>query len=247
MKGVCAMPKRMIVPWLLLLAFAPAVAAQQPQGPRGPRGSFALPRRGFGEGVVSLIGMREVQQELELSDAQRELLDALRADLRTQVRVAFRGESRRGSGAERPGREEVRNRIREINRQGEELVMLVLEPEQAKRLKQLRLQQEGTRAFDRPETAKAVGLTEAQLTKIREIRNGAQQDGEDPSPQQRRARRRQAESDILAVLTSEQKQRWEEMQGEKFQFPRPARFGRNRSDGRRPRADQDRRDRENPE
>lgn len=206
------MSHRMVVSWLVLLTVAPTVAAQQRRG------------RGFGEGVVFLVGLREVQQELELSDPQRELLDALRADLRTQVQVAFRGgnRSRRDEGSERT---EVRNRIREINRQGEEMVLLVLEPEQATRLKQLRLQQEGTRAFDRAETAKALGLTEAQRTQIQEIRNSARANPEDVSREQRRARRRQTERDILAVLSEEQRERWETMQGERFQF-RLRRIGR---------------------
>lgn len=229
------MPQRIIVPVLILLALGTAATAQQP---RGRRGDFGFGRRAFGEGVVFLVGMREVQRELQLSEEQRELLDDLRADLRTQVRVAFRGGSDSGRNGTTDGGEDVRNRIRDINQRGEELVMLVLEPDQAERLKQLRLQQEGTRAFDRPEVAKALGLTKDQLDQMREIRSIAQNEDANGRVQQRRARRQQIEKDVLAMLSDEQMQSWERMQGAKFSFP--SRFARNNPRRRRPSGEESR-------
>jgi hypothetical protein len=230
------MPQRIIVPVLILLALGTAATAQQPRGRRGDFG------RAFGEGVVFLVGMHEVQRELQLSEEQRELLDDLRADLRTQVRVAFRGGSNSRRNGTTDSGEDVRNRIRDINQRGEELVMLVLEPDQAERLKQLRLQQEGTRAFDRPEVAKALRLTKDQLDQMREIRSIAPNEDANGRVQQRRARRQQIEKDVLAMLSDEQKQSWERMQGAKFSCP--SRFARNNSGRRRPGGEESRRERD---
>ncbi len=130
------------VPALItLLLVTSNVEAQQPGRGRG-RGPFG--GRGMPEGITFLVAVPEIQKELGLSSDQQELLDDLQADLRDQRRGLYS----RGFGSPR-GRderfEELRKKIQEFNRHGDQLVKTVLEPKQAERLDQLELQRAGIR------------------------------------------------------------------------------------------------------
>jgi hypothetical protein len=180
--------------------------------------------------VTFLVSLREVQDELQLTSQQRELLESLQADLADQRRGMFRG----GPPGVRPGeeaQEEMRQRFQALGQQGEKLVMTVLEPAQAERLRQLRLQRLGVRALDRDDVAKALELSEGQRQSIRGMLSGDSGPGNNPqedNPTRREsdAQPKELDAQVMAVLSDEQKQQWETMKGKAFAFPqRPPRFG----------------------
>lgn len=206
---------------MIVLVTSMAADAQQRRGRRGSSG------RAFGSSnsLASIVGMPEIQQELELSDDQKKLLEALLADLRDQGRGVLRG----GFGVPRGGAdgplrpEQFRERLESMNQRGEQLVMVVLEPKQSIRLKELRIQREGVRALDRSEVSKTLELTKEQLEEIRRIRSEAStapgRAGERPTAPPSRDTLRKLETDIMAVLSDEQKNQWEQLKGEPFRFP----------------------------
>jgi Spy/CpxP family protein refolding chaperone len=172
---------------------------------------------------------RDVQQELKLTGEQQEkLADAL---------GSMRGPGGRGPGgfggpppdpAERAAREAAID----------EKVKGILDGSQYARYHELALQLEGPAALSKKSVAERVGLTADQQTKVQEIvqtarerqRAGLQQRGGGGpgggfDPQARAQMRRLMEearlrtrNDILAILTPEQKQQWQSLQGKAFTF-----------------------------
>ncbi len=113
-----------------------------------------------------------------------------------------------------------------------------LGPEQVKRLKQIAWQESGASAFDDPEFAQALGLTEGQKEQIRAIQNAARQamwaapqPGRGPSLDWKKAEAawRTARDQAVGLLTPEQKARWKELKGEPFKgevrLSHPGAFG----------------------
>jgi hypothetical protein len=212
---------------IALFTLAATVDAQQPRRGRG-RGPFGM--RGMMGEVTFLMALREVQEELSVTSQQRELIESLQTDLSDQRRALFRG----GPPGLRQGDEgpnELRERMQTLSRQGEKLVMTVLEPDQAERLRQIRLQWEGARALERDEVAKSLALDDTQLKEIRRILSddSAPDGGEatrNLSREDREARRTAVESQITAVLSPQQQQQWQAMKGQEFKLPEfPTRFG----------------------
>jgi hypothetical protein len=168
--------------------------------------------------------MAEVQKELGVSREQQELLEALLSDLRNQRRNLFSGMgSPPEPGNEQARMEEVRKNFRKFGEQADDLVAMILEPKQAERIRELRLQREGVRALDRPDLAKTLELTEPQMKRIREIRTAeagpAAPPGQPrPNPQTRETQKR-IETEVLSVFTEKQKEAWEKLKGKPFSFP----------------------------
>lgn len=117
----------------------------------------------------------------------------------------------------------------------DEEVNKLLEQPQRDRLKQLALQRQGLSAITQEEVAKDLQLETEQKDLIKEImtdqrkktseffqdmmaNGGIQQDKVAPFMKKQRE---QTENDLAIVLTPEQKTKWEELQGPKFEFKRP--------------------------
>jgi len=198
-----------IIVFACLIGLASSAIAQDQR--RGGFGFAMFGRSSF------LIDMPEVLVELGVADEQKELLDALDADLSDQRRVIFLD-----------GGHQLRSRIEAFERRGEQLVTVVLEPDQANRLTELRLQREGARALRRPDVLDKLELSEAQRKEIDSVfkASESQQIESVFDLNQIRQQLEKQEADILAVMTDEQKARWEELKGKPFQFPRRNRFGR---------------------
>ncbi len=217
------------------------------------RGGFGQGPGGFGPGGFGqqgggamLLGSPEVQKELAVTDEQKGLIEDMVADLREQGRNLFAGggnfqEFQNLSQEERQKRfDEMRKKGEEMAKKSEEMVNMILEPKQVERLGQLRLQQENVVAFNRDDIAKKLGLTQEQRDKIKKIQEdgrpqgagGGFQNFQNMSDEERREfftkmreQREKVNTDLLAVLTADQKTNWEKMQGKKFEFPQPQ-FGR---------------------
>lgn len=146
------------------------------QGRRGPLG-------------LTLISLPEVQHELRLTSAQRELLVALQADIMSQRRPR-----------NRTSREE-RNAVLD------KLCGVLLDEPQVKRFAEVKLQFEGLYVIDREdreEFVKEMALTERQLEHIRELRN--------------KENRVEVSPALHGVLEPDQLKKWENRLGKTFAF-----------------------------
>jgi hypothetical protein len=139
-------------------------------------------------------------------------------------------------GQRRQLSEEERAQLREeaearAKKEQEELAK-ILKPEQLKRLKEIYIQQAGTQALNTPWVAEELGITadqrERMATARREaaesLREAFQGGGDREGARERLAElRRGSEEKLLAVLSADQKRKFEEMKGEPFEMPRPER------------------------
>ena len=200
---------------------------------------------GGGGGVIMLLGSEQVQKELELVDDQKAQLTKMQEEMRAQFTAAF-------AGVQDLSEEERRKRFEEMRAKGEETmkqlrakVEEILLPQQMDRLRQINLQVQGTRALNEPEVAEALGITEEQKTQLATIRDELRKQAEErraarqanqgnqgqDNQADRDARRKAAQDRIMAVLTDEQKAKFEELKGEKFELDMSQFQGRGRGQG----------------
>ena len=143
--------------------------------------------------------------------------------------------------------EERREKLQELNRKVSEearaALKEILKPEQAKRLRQIELQQQGPMAFNDPEVQSTLKLTDEQKEKVktvgqemqsqmRELFQGGGQGGDfEKAREKMTSLRKEATEKVLGLLNDDQKRSWKELTGEpfevKFEFRRPGR-GRDR-------------------
>jgi type 1 glutamine amidotransferase len=187
------------------LAVLAAVAwAQPPFG--GPRG---------GPSPAMLLGQESVRKELKLSAEQIKKVEELSDKMRAKMQDAF--------ALEEPERGK---KLQELNQENDKALAAVLAPEQAKRLKQIAYQQQGTAALATAEVAKEIGLSDEQRKQIADINDETGrktrellQPGAKPDEATRAKieELRKAGSDkVLAVLTDAQRAAWKDLQGEPF-------------------------------
>lgn len=207
------------------------VSAQgQPRG-RGRGGFGGRGGGGMFGGPSALLRMPEVRKELATTDEQNKEIDA-----------ALEQAAPAGGGFgnfQNLSDEERTKAFEEMRKKGEETdakIKKILKPDQVTRLDQLALQRQGVNALTRPEVVKQLSLTQEQQDKIQKTLEEARAPGggagggfqnfqnlSDEERQKLRAeaekRREKTESDVVAVLTDEQKTKWAEMKGKKFDFP----------------------------
>jgi len=239
----------------VLMVFCVATVAIAQEGQRGNRrgggvgggfggfgGGFGGPGGFGGGGKLMLLGMEEVQKEIEIDDEQKASITKL-------------GEEVRGDPNNRPNfrdmsqeeREKFFAEMRERVEKAEAKLADVLLPRQLERLEQLSIQQRGTGALADPKVQEKLSVTDEQKDKLKSLReefdtkrNEMAQElfqgggGDGGNRQDAFAKlgelRTEFEKKIVDVLTDDQKKQFEEMKGEKFDFPRPQ-FGGGRGGG----------------
>jgi Spy/CpxP family protein refolding chaperone len=179
-----------------MLAALSAQAQPAPGGGGGMRGGMMMIP------LTRLVQVEKVAADLKLTSDQKEKLKALPPPTRDN-------------------RADVEKQAAEI-----------LTPEQLERVKQIRLQLQGPVALASPEVAKALELTDEQRGKIQTVQQEAQakmqearQGARDMTTEQRaemmkkmQESRKETLEKILAVLTPEQKAKFEKMQGAKIEL-----------------------------
>jgi Spy/CpxP family protein refolding chaperone len=222
-----------------LLSFCYATLTQAVEGgARPPRGGF----RGMGgPGMMGgsssqmwgfLLRTEQVQKELELVDDQKakikEMGDKAMAKMREgmgdrEAMSKLSDEERKTRFAEM--RKKMAAQAEETKKEIEEILL----PHQIERLKQITLQLRGVAALEEKETQEAIGVTSEQLDKMKSIREAAMEKGRtlmeglrDGTDQERRAKfqefGKQIQEEVMGVLTSEQKEKFEKMKGPKFEL-----------------------------
>jgi hypothetical protein len=191
-----------------VLAVLAAVAWAQPP--------FGGSRRG--PSAAMLLGQESIQKELKLSAAQLKKVEEWSEKMREKMQDIF--------ALEEPERGK---KLQELNWENDLALAALLTSEQAKRLKQIGYQQQGTAALMTPEVARAVGLSDEQQKQIGQISEETNkqtralfQPGVPPDDATRAkmdALRKAGSDKMLAVLTDAQKTAWQDLQGRPFKRP----------------------------
>ncbi len=200
-------------------------------GGAGGRGGFSGRRGG---GLLGELGNEATRGEVKITDEQMKKLEEIGESMgnsREQFGDIF---GRMQSASSDEEREKVRNELRakmeEVRKQSETQMKSVLSEEQFKRLDQIRLHREGTRAFGREEVQTELGLTDDQKKKLEELQESRSEKfralGFGSSEEDRNKLNEEFEQATMAVLTDEQKQKWQQRIG-----PPPADAGQSRSQG----------------
>lgn len=208
---------------VLLLCTASDAVAQ-----RGGRGIG----RGFGVSPMGLLRVEKVQQEINLRDEQQEQLQAARQEVREAL-AEQRGD-RNFQDLSREERRELFTRIRQERTKAEkEKLAEVLNDQQMARLNEIYLQVAGPQALDDPQVVAALNITDEQKKKIAAAEDEARdkqreafgevrdlfQAGDQEAAQKKMAElREQRHAMVLAVLSDEQKQQFEQMKGEAIEL-----------------------------
>jgi len=218
------------------------------KGERGRRGEGGP--RGHGAAASRLLSLEKVRQELEITEEQVEAIKKAMQELRSE-----RGERDR----ERPNFREMseddrlafRKRIQveaeERAKKAKEKLSDILLPHQMERLEQIAIQAQGIGALRNQELAKKLDLTEDQKAAIKKdmedardgirekMREMFQGDGGDAKTMREKMRElmKEVEEKALLNLSDEQKEKLEELKGEKFELPVRDFFGGRRGGGER--------------
>jgi hypothetical protein len=171
-----------------------------------------------GAGQLILLADHGVQDDMALSDAQREQVGQLDRQFR-QLRHDSLHDFARLTDAQRQAK------FLELARVNEQAMRKILTPEQRNRLGQIALQLQGLNAFNQPEIISQLQLTDAQRQTIRQIETecfaslgdyeAAAHHGP-PPPELREKAFRAANDKALAVLAPEQLKRWNLLIGARF-------------------------------
>lgn len=221
-------------------------------GPMGGLGSF---------GVIQLLGIEQVQKEINLTEDQKAQLEKFRQGLREEMQKVMEEFRDLGPEERRQKFEQSREKFLQQAEQREKDAAAkladILQPEQLKRVKQIQLQQAGAAVLRSPVVAEQLSLTEDQKTQLKKIQDeafeqmrkarearraeggGDRPEGQPRPPRgdrnQMRQRRAEIEKKCMAVLTPEQKAKLAEMMGQPFELDRSAlRGGWGGQDGPRP-------------
>jgi len=233
----------------LSLALVVLVASTvQAQGRRqGGRGGFQM-------GPLTLLTNESVAKELKLSDEQKK-----KAEEAAKANNDERRKLMQDAGITFQNIREKRDEMEKINKTLSEkadkaMEGIALTTEQNKRFGQIRLQLQGIRAFTNEKVQKDLNVTDDQKKKIKETTEALAKEREEifkdinfrdrekfQEAQKKFAeKQKEAEGQIAASLSAEQKKTWKDMTGEKFEI----KFEQRRPGGgggqpRRPRTDLD--------
>jgi hypothetical protein len=199
--------------------------------------ALAQGRGGFGRGgggLTMLLTNTSVHKELKLDDSQIEKAKELGEKMRAESREKSQGLQDLSQEEQRTKRQEI---TKEINASILKSVGTFLKAEQVSRLKQISYQTQGLQAFNDPEIAKKLNLTDAQKTDIQEINRETMETtrglfSQDSTPEERaEGMKKMTEArkagllKVEAKLNDEQQKAWKEMIGAPFTLvmePRPA-------------------------
>lgn len=189
-----------------------------------------------------LLASEQVQKELELIDEQIKDFEKLRTEQQEKMREMFSGMRDLPEDERRAKFESMRGKLEEAQKELKEKMNAVLMPHQLDRLKELNIQIRGMGALDDPEVAGELKITEEQKKelsakreemgqKMREMFTAGRGEGQrgGPPSEEMRTKFQQLQTEmtekLLGVLTSEQRAKFEQMKGEKFEFDRSQMFG----------------------
>jgi hypothetical protein len=183
----------------------------------------ALAFSGLSPLILELVQIKEVQDELKLTDEQKEMVTDLLYEvgpLNAQKEVSVLQ-----SLSWEEGHAVNRARRRGQNQWIDRALAHVLAPEQMRRYRQLRLQQRGVFAFSDPDVRDSLRLSDEQKVKITDLTDDLVRERQKIGPwavEKRRALRQRLTDKVVSELLGEdQRTRWKELAGPPFDVPFP--------------------------
>lgn len=211
------------------------------------------PRRGGGFGFRSdpttlVVSNKALQEELRLTDAQKEKFKAVADKQAEQMKKAFAAFKDADGDQDKLKdiRAENQKEQEKINEEIKKTVDDTLTADQKKRLQQIGRQAQGVRAFTNEEVAADLKLSDDQKTKIKGIVDEYNKDVREiggfggkggfkkgdfdkeklaENQKKREKLARAAVADIEDVLTADQRKQWKEMTGAPFDTTKLFQFG----------------------
>jgi hypothetical protein len=234
---------------LLLLSFTARSVAQDEgrrrQGPQFGGGGFNAMLQ---MDKATLLASPQVREELKIKEEQAKKVDDILASHRQESQGLFQGQFGRDLSREEreTSRRELTEKTAELRKKTAKKLEAVLEKEQAKRLNEIEIQQQGADALASEHVIAALKLEKEQVEKIRGTlasrdeelaklrgqggigRQGGQgrRPGGDGGESFQEIRekseklRKDAEEKVLAFLTSEQKEGLTKLKGKPFELDR---------------------------
>ena len=190
--------------WALAL-LVPAVfgAAARPAEPAVPEGATVK---------LLLLRQKSVQKELELDAAVvKKILAFTTAQSEAVQKAAAQGEAA------------LKAAFEQLAKQNEQFLANTLTPKQSKRLDQIVMQFTALTQLTKPETAKALNLSDEQVQKLKELQTEARKalvdllEAKEGRTEKLAKLREETRTKILALLTDEQKAKVREMAGPPFE------------------------------
>lgn len=194
-------------------------ALAQPGGGRGPgqdRGFFG------GDNTLGLLQNPQVREELALADDQAEELEAIGQAMRESMRDMFSGMRDADPEERRQMMEDMREKTAARMQEFTDQIDQILLPHQRDRLKQIGFQMSGggrrggsvSGPLGNDRLLEELGVTEEQREKLEEAATKAQEELREKYAELVK----EAQSDIMKILTKEQRKKYEELIGEPFEM-----------------------------
>jgi hypothetical protein len=221
-----------VTAWALAVC---ALLASNASAQFGRGGGFQMP---VSVQNMFMLGIDAVQKELALNAEQIAEVNALNTQMRSDAMEIMSGLQ---DLTEEERKEEMPNVMKMVGEKGKELqgkVDKLLDAKQHARLKELSIQRRNLGALQDPEILVALKITDDQKKQLLEVRDGFAKEQEDLQKEflarggDRQALRPKVEAlqksmgeKVMAVLTTEQREQFDKMKGEKFTFPQQRGFG----------------------
>jgi len=204
-----------------LVLFATPVLGNQPQPPSSSNSG----------GFDVLIDNPSVQKELKLSDDQADRVRELRRQIKEKAFAKIREQT--SSPVKDKNATDPQAKTKELMKAASDETLKglveILKAEQLKRLKQIRLQQEGLNALFDPDVMKALALTDDQKGKLQGIQEDLKKESSalfKAGPQSNfqaslkkvTTLRREALDKGLTLLTADQMKTWIDLAGDPFEM-----------------------------
>lgn len=239
----------LVVGVLAITALACADVQAQGRGRGGRGGGRGGPGGRGGFNVMQLLQVEQVHEEIELTEDQIASIKTA-----AEAQREGRAGRDRGDRGDRPNFremseedrakffEEMRERGEKEAKESKEKIAEILLPHQMERLDEIGLQVQGAVALLNSDVAEKVGLAEEDVEKVKQTIATAQEGMRDKMramfgggggnrpdrealTEKIRELREGMNDEVLAVLSEDQRKKFEELQGEKFELPDNA-FGR---------------------
>lgn len=201
------------------------------QGQGFPGGGRAMMGGGGGQTGLNLLRRKDVATDLKLSTEQTAKVDALVKKTDEERRARMEERRNGGGGGQNFDPETFRAEQQKQQEAQKKEIAGILTPEQVKRLGEIEVQLQGTRALMNPEVQKKLAITDDQKTKLQQaqqssgqkmrdmmedMRSGGGQPDQEKMRQAMTEMQKSVETEMMKVLTEKQKTEFEALKGKPF-------------------------------
>ena len=184
----------------------------------------------------TLLVMDEVQDELKLTDDQKEEIGEQAQQIMDDMRAGMRDTFMGGGGSREEMMESIQEMMEEFREEEKEVVAL-LNDDQRARLAQLRYQRMGNAMYQDEKIQKEIGITKDQKTAIEDAFETSEEEMQEAMADARESRdlgamqaamadgQKELAKSIDEILKADQKKKIAKMKGDEFEFPQPQRRG----------------------